>query len=413
MSEAPFSIPLEHHLYTSTEGYKTVYASQSLSKETIQKLEEFTDNFCQTNHFTTRSSQFMLDHHFCFLSVRRLGTDHAGRPRSCAHTTLFPRQLFVTTPGLNLLFGRESLFARSWDGLDPLIRGLIREVPADQLTLTNPEEFLDNFQPPDDRLLSFILGGFIFPNRSSVLIGDVKENLRLLSRIALLIPRLTRIMTSLYVGVHWSNPPDSSQNRFFFLESGEARDYAVGGVAVCDTTKQQFFNAPSAEGHPFIEFLIRLCQRWHSSDSLMRLLRFQEADPSYQSRNAEQYFHYVKGLQFAEPFINEDGQLAEFENLVKQPQNVRALTNCLIHLYRAGSRNKSLEILQRILEALVLNFKKWKAKAIIEDELMVWTEQLTDEESDTFMRSMGMCLNESSEFPAIGFSNLEDGTGPN
>jgi hypothetical protein len=411
MSQSENTIPLSHHLYTSSEGYQTVYASPELSPELVGRLEQIAERFCEGGSSYPEPSHFVLDDFVCFLQVGSLGSDHAGRPRLCAHTSLLPREVFVATPTLNILFADESMFAGTWDDLDPLIRSLEPSIELRRLMVPQPRRMFQEFVVPSEAVLRALLGAFILRGRTTVMIGDPVKNLKSLSRISLFVPRLVRLSTAFFVGAYVSRQVDSSESRMFVLdEDTEVEEHIDRGETVIDTRRGQLHNVPMSDGHPFIEFITRLVQRPLAHDTLLKLLNFQESDPAYILRSAEEYFYYVKALQLVEPFIDPSGRIGQLGDLKVQRQNTRALTTALIHFYRAGSRNQALKILRQVLEGLLRSHRdKAKAQDALEQELVIWTEQLTEEESDTFLRSIGMMLDESGEFYSFGGSKMSQG----
>ena len=98
-SEGPVSLRLRHHVYSSLQGYRTLFCSADVSEQTRRLLDELAKK-CQrvcvdcevSGYFGIGGGQV------CFLRGRPHGTDHVGRARVCIHTVLLAESDLAKIP---------------------------------------------------------------------------------------------------------------------------------------------------------------------------------------------------------------------------------------------------------------------------------------------------------------------------
>jgi hypothetical protein len=88
------AFPVSHHIYSSTGGYRTVYASAddpSLAS-VLPALEQFADSLCSRGASRTLDHRLPIgDGHYAISRSFVHGADHVGRPRTTVHTVVFDR----------------------------------------------------------------------------------------------------------------------------------------------------------------------------------------------------------------------------------------------------------------------------------------------------------------------------------
>ncbi len=86
---APVPIRLQHHVYSSLQGYRTLFCSPGVPEQTRQLLDELARK-CQRVCVGGEVSGFfgIGGGQVCFVRGRPNGVDHVGRARVCIHTVL-------------------------------------------------------------------------------------------------------------------------------------------------------------------------------------------------------------------------------------------------------------------------------------------------------------------------------------
>ena len=84
------AIPLNHYVYSSMNGYKTLYSSPSIPKDLTAGLENLAVQIYRLAHKREVFACFRPDdHNVCLVRAFQNGTDHAGRIRRCVHAVVF------------------------------------------------------------------------------------------------------------------------------------------------------------------------------------------------------------------------------------------------------------------------------------------------------------------------------------
>ncbi len=81
-------LELKHHVYSSIEGYQSIFASKGLPQEVIERVEECSRLLYPRLYGPGTRSMFPVCGYFCHSRVFRYGLDHVGRPRTCVHNIL-------------------------------------------------------------------------------------------------------------------------------------------------------------------------------------------------------------------------------------------------------------------------------------------------------------------------------------
>jgi hypothetical protein len=84
------AIPLNHYVYSSMNGYKTLYSSPSIPKDLTAGLENLAVQIYRLAHKREVFACFRPDdRNVCLVRAFQNGTDHAGRIRRCVHAVVF------------------------------------------------------------------------------------------------------------------------------------------------------------------------------------------------------------------------------------------------------------------------------------------------------------------------------------
>ncbi len=85
----PVRIRLQHHVYSSLQGYRTLFCSQAVPEQTRRLLDELAKK-CQRVCVGGEVSGFfgIGGGQVCFVRGKPHGVDHVGRARVCIHTVL-------------------------------------------------------------------------------------------------------------------------------------------------------------------------------------------------------------------------------------------------------------------------------------------------------------------------------------
>lgn len=81
-------LELKHHVYTSIEGYQSIFASKGLPHEVLERVEETSRLLYPRLHGHVSRSLYSVCGFLCHSKVFRYGMDHVGRPRTCVHNIL-------------------------------------------------------------------------------------------------------------------------------------------------------------------------------------------------------------------------------------------------------------------------------------------------------------------------------------
>jgi hypothetical protein len=104
-------IAVGHHVYSSMGGYKTLYATPGAPAEAIAAAEDLARRLYRVvGSRPQRAFSRVTDGLFGALRGFAMGTDHAGRPRTCVHTVFFAEEDLARIPWFNPFSIPDDLF---------------------------------------------------------------------------------------------------------------------------------------------------------------------------------------------------------------------------------------------------------------------------------------------------------------
>lgn len=397
-------LPIQHHLYSSLRGYRTIHASSGLPPEVVAVHEEYAQALCKARRSQAPMSQLVVPPYVSHVHGAPFGVDHAGRPRYCVHSSIFQSTDLFLTPKANLLFADEGQFSGSWDHLEKLRARLPTEISTQALTGSLKYEYLNLLSKFPAFIVRALLFAFLERGRKTLVVGPLKETMDLIRVCWQLIPRVSRLNLSLVWG--HDIPRALFQQKLGLIHVVEdiedSRRYARAYGGLINIRAWTCHNCQEDRHQAYIDFVMGLVARDFDSETLWRFLKFQEADcTSNPQRSPVQYRRYIRAHQFLEPYISKQGELKEPMGAEGRLERVhlRLWIAALVSFYKAGSRNRALSILRWVLNFLVSSRpNKWEARTVLIDELNVWSEPLTPEESDAFLNEIAFTLNESDAF---------------
>jgi hypothetical protein len=296
-------VSIEHHVFSSDGGYTTTFASPSLGRAEIQRLEDFAG--AAQSAFNTGLSKacFSFDQARIAASCTFAhGADHVGRRRLCTHTTLLPASV-RTLESFNPASPVANLF-------------MTPEVPAERPGpylaphwILLEDNMLDNARQHAlvelDGYNQAILAGLLAPARTLVIAGDPADCYRRLGSAAWLLPR--EIRCNLFFRTGTWQPAEARAfgpvTAILVTRSERLQDYPVG-----EFVPVNLYEPPTVgPSHPHVRLLNEMNSGVGGHRRLKTLLDLLTAFPGPAQPTLDQESCLARGYQLAEPmFLAED-----------------------------------------------------------------------------------------------------------
>jgi hypothetical protein len=295
------SIELEHHVYSSLQGYRTLYASPRLAPEALARAEE-TARALYHSVGTRPQRGFYRPAPGMSAALRAFacGTDHAGRPRTCVHTVILRDDALRAVPMFNPMAIPEDLFLREVD--DPQDLGGDLRRSWDPPSAISP---LALWNQSSGRIragmLEMLVPALLEPERPAVVFDPRDEAFDIASVLAwALPPSVRRALTYLSRGP--SPAPGGFRIQF------AATRAAVRGQIFLDFERYASSNDP--ERNAFSDFLIQSLGSPEGAVDAFRLAAALERYEPDRTFTALGYLNLVEAFRSCRAVFRDDGSLS-------------------------------------------------------------------------------------------------------
>ncbi len=294
-----------HHVYTSINGYKTVKVSQSVPKNTLDMLEEYSKQIHRLARRTVRFSILGFDEIFVCLSRLSLaGSDHVGRTRALVHNLLFRREDVEALPFFDVFSVPAEIFM---DEQADVAMCSARLPESFEFSPRNPATAFPSDQLPQKTARN-VLRCMLHDGTS--IVRSVEGQAFAAARVLLaLLPPVAREHLTVVTGDYIQACDGRTRHTVFIVPPEfDVKPFSDAGFPVLDDGGQTALNLPKA--HPYTRMVLGLL--YGGEEDRARLAPLLRAINTYRPAvpySFDAYQNLVQGLLTAGGFFSRDGRL--------------------------------------------------------------------------------------------------------
>ncbi|GEM_PF-3490233 len=300
-------IQLLHHVYSSSQGYRTLKTSAGVPPPTVEALEEVSAKMYPKAKSAPRFSVFPPDDIFLCCSMNVLsGVDHVGRTRSLVHNILIRREALKGQHGFNHLFLPASVYMKPGED----IRRGLKNLPA---YFEFNEESLFDFPSRFDRdtlprkcalhLLRILLG-----DRPAVIRSEKGTAYARILKVSGLLPADIREPLAMINGLFLPEFSDLGHPTVFLVPKDFDLSAAVReGYAALDVSAMKGYNLPRP--HPWDRFVVGHLTAGDPHDDLKTLLKVLNHFRPLSRYTPEAFQALIEGFESARRCFEQNGRL--------------------------------------------------------------------------------------------------------
>ena len=214
-------VALQHHVYTSHGGYRTVFVSDDMNPFLLKRLEMLASRlYPKVGGHSILASYCPDGRHMVFTKAFRSGVDHVGRPRACVHTVVVDTS---EEEGLLSPAPRKDMFLeRAPERSDvPSLRSRMKPTLQTRSVLDAARNLVEPGLHTEPLPRSLLLASVA--NRRVFVTGDFFELWEALGKVLPIVPRPSRYALCVVTGCGVADlPVDESLPRSTFCCVGDA-----------------------------------------------------------------------------------------------------------------------------------------------------------------------------------------------
>ncbi len=396
-------VELEHHVYSSLQGYRTLYASPRLSPEVAARAEE-TARALYHSVGTRPQRGFYRPAPGTSAALRAFpcGTDHAGRPRTCVHTVLLRDEAARAIPMFNPLAIPEDLFLREVEDPQDLGGDVRRswDPPADPSPIALWKQSAGKIRPGTLEMLVPIL---LETKRAATVFDPRDEAFDIAAVLAYALPpSVRRALTFLSRG---PSPAPAG----FRLQFAAVRT-AVHDQIFVDFERFQSANDP--ERNAYSDFVIESLRSPDRAADAFRLAAALERHEPDRTFAALGYLDLVEAFRSCRDIFQDDGGIAIRAKCLEAAEAIpRFVQADCLHLARAVGVAAG-EVIERMAaivwpaRAEAVRNRIEEAKSAAPDQLAAVLPKLTED----LRRAQGMDRGKPADDTWYGSPDEDDTT---
>lgn len=368
-------LPLQHHVFSSVSGYKTLYASRDMAKGLREDLDHFARRVYKRVTGPPIHGLFRFeDGGVCWTKVFRNGADHVGRSRTCVHSIAVGADRIRGIPYFNPLAIDEPEFLQDDSDLQ-VVGALLRPVHAVPTAPDGPPDpaaAVDGPRPAVECLLQAILS----VSREIVIRDPHQVAYGLLRRLSSLLPPFARDRFSVVRGpqipimdhckqvhVHLI-PADEDLNGYVrkrkFIVLDFSNPEAPNDCGTLPPRPNRYFDLIHEE---LLQNVRMEREKEAGKQRVRHMMVFLERHAQALNPTDDVYVHLVKGFKRIEEFLSDEATIDEKRLQAVSPAGIDAV----LPLWHAGLPHLALELILRhctIGRSVVPDamLKEWEAK---------------------------------------------------
>jgi hypothetical protein len=341
-------IPLYHHVYSSLEGYKTLFSSRTLPEQIVQKLDVFsTETYDKIPAACPREIFFTEEGYVCISKKFVNGSDHVGRTRSCVHNVLIRQQDVYEAPFFNPFSIPDALFLNADSDLMN-IAGLVHK------SWTYSEgDFVDSLaalgksalpQPQLKEILLAVLSG----KSSCVVRGASRPVIEALEMATAALPPSLRERFSL-VAFYPLKPLVSTGGVFTAIVLGKSEpvnDFIRDGFIVIDLAEKMSYNLEPKNA--YAELIMDALFRPGALPNLVKLLKVLETYRISSVLSPAHYEALIKAWKQTVDAFTPAGQ-------IDVAANHETALDSVLDFYKAGYWSIASDIVEKCFHMIMSN----------------------------------------------------------
>lgn len=342
-------LALQHHIYSSLGGYKTLFASKRLPDTLVKRLDRYSTETYDKIPQNCPREIFFTDEGFIILSKKFVnGSDHVGRTRSCVHNVVIHLKDLQHLNFFNPFMIPDSVFIPDDANLQHLQKYIQRAYLVEDGEFVDIIREISEMNAPQD-LLRNLMAGLLSGKSTCIIRGASRKTINLLEKIVVFLPPALRNHISLIAFFPLKQYIVSLKNNVAVVllsKDDDIERLIAENFAVIDLVDKKTYNYPTQ--NEYVEFVMNAISGDGQMAEVVKLLKVLEKYRIKTVLTPEYYEMFIKAYRNISDSFTPGGN-------IDVSSNPSECIDSVLGFYRTGYWNIALDIIEKCFQQIIQN----------------------------------------------------------